>query len=115
MNIEKYLEQNYKNIDIDILVDLFFKQENFYTLIYYQSMPKKNEYLIQEIDNDMVGLIFTSKEKLEQYKKEEPLIKNWIIKEYKTNDFEKYFQDVNKNISGICINYPFYWCKLMLQ
>lgn len=114
MNIEEYLEKNYTNINMDILVDLFFKQEYFYTLIYPQTIPKREEYLIQEIDKDIVGLVFTSKEKINQYKKEEPLTKNWIIKEYPTVDFEKYFQDINRNINGICINYPFYWCKLIL-
>ena len=115
MNIEEYLKKNYKNIDMNILVDLFFKEKYFYTLIYPQSIPKRSEYLIQEIDKDIVGLVFTSKAKLQEYKKQEPLVSNWIEKQYETNNFEQYFKDVNKSIKGICINYPFYWCKLMLQ
>lgn len=112
--LEEYLKENYKNIDSNKLIDLFFKQENFYTLILPQPLPRNCEYLVQEIENDLVGLIFTSKEKIEEYKKLEPLVKNWQIKEYKTNTFEKYFEELPK-IKGICINYGFYWGKLLLK
>ena len=70
--LEVYLKENYKNIDFNKLIDLFLQQENFYTFILPQPLPKNNEYLVQEIDKDLVGLIFTSKEKVEEYKKIEP-------------------------------------------
>lgn len=114
MNLEEYLEQNYQNIDMNIFADLFLKQKTFYTLIFPQNFPRKNEYLVQEIEGDMLGLIFTSKEKVEKYKKQESLLKDWKIKEYNTENFDSYFKDVNRKVNGFCVNYGFYWCKLLL-
>lgn len=116
MNIENYLKMNYgKNIDFNMFAELFFSQKYFYTLILPQTIPLKNEYLVQEFDKKMLGLIFTSKEKLNEYKKKEPIIKDWVIKEYETENFEDYFKDVNRPINGIIINYGSYWAKLFLN
>ena len=114
-NIEKYIKENYKNIDMSILLDLFFQEEYFYTLTYSQPIPLNSKYLTLEVKEQLMGLIFTSERELEEYIKSEPLVKDWIKKKYKTEEFENYFKDINENINGILINYPNYWVTLYLK
>lgn len=113
MNLEEYLKTD--DIKIDKLAELFFKEKYFYTFVYERPIPFKNEFFIQEIENDNCLCIFTNKELAEKYLNSTPTMKFWKLKKYKTEDFEIIFSNISKKINSVCINYGFHWAKLYFK
>lgn len=116
--IENYLEKHYKDIDKDKFLELLFQEEYVYTLSYLSEVPKRPTYLTQEIEGNMVSLLFTSKEKAAEYQQKEPLLKDWKIIKIKTAMLDSYIDSVmrqQQNLQGFILNYGFYWATLIFD
>lgn len=119
-SINEDLNRNYNGAESNEIINKLFSSKNFYYLEVKDEKGNIVKYtqLIDDNNDNLVllGLVFTSKEKADEYINSE-------LKALKKNNIKPISMDINQilayinnlkksDIEGIIIDYPYDWCIL---
>lgn len=98
--------------DVDLYLNKLFECEKLYTFV-FRKPPKAEKYYMQVINSELVGFLYSDRDKAESYFNNELKYiqkQGLFIKEIATNEILDYVHNLKENnINGIIINYPYNW------
>lgn len=98
--------------DVDLYLNKLFECEKLYTFV-FSKPPKAEKYYMQVINSELVGFLYSDREKAESYfntELKEIQNQGLYIKEITTDEILDYVHNLKENnINGIIINYPYNW------